>query len=67
MWMSDQQISATDGDVLAQRSLPSPQAASRPIQVPDIARDFARDALEQAGVSLAVRPTNGYSNGYARF
>jgi hypothetical protein len=63
MWMSDQQISATDGDVLAQKSLPSPQAASRPIQVPD----FARDALDQAGVSLAVRPTNGYSNGYARF
>jgi hypothetical protein len=63
MWMTDQQISVSDGETLAQKSLPSPQSASRPIQVPA----FAREALEQAGVTMGVRPGNGYSNGFARF
>jgi hypothetical protein len=56
LWGDETALSLNDREQLAEKPRLSPQAPSRPIQMPTM----ARDALEQAGISF------GMNNGYGR-
>jgi hypothetical protein len=60
MWLAD---SAMGDDRVEQMSQPreSPQAASRPIQIPSVARDLLESAGLSTGMSVGAPRTGGYA------